>query len=399
MAIARAEIIKQISVSVNVDTEVVFQAIETDRFATHSEFINRNIQLSAEREVLGMEVLQQERMNRRFYVMAGLNKRRLLRNIEVEMSDLWLRIQAGFRNAERTLNEGQLVLALGFYENAQNLLNRLYSEKLIYDGLSDLPANLQDLVSIDEAEIRANAMINSVVFDVVSGDNQSARVGVALNEPIVFSASVLGVRDEVIMLRNLPVVISSGDGTQIDSGFTNEAGLFTVHIPGNLNHEQRGRVVIQLNLSRFPEIYHQMMIDIRGEAVFRSTALVPINVSLTVVDAYGNDVPSAFRQVSRLLSEKNIFHHDSASITARGIVSVRDLRLVSGAEGQLFFADVIIDIEFRQRDSGNIIGALQGRGRSYHDRNEDFAITNAYERIRINMNELNDLIVRLEDGD
>jgi len=399
MAIARAEMIKQISVNVNVDTEVIFQAIETERFAAYTEHINRNIQLSAEREILGMEVLRQERMNRRYYVMTGLNKQRLLRSIEIEMSDLWLRIQASFRNAERTISEGQLVLALGFYENAQNLLDRLYSEKIIYDSLSDIPANIQDLVSIDEVENRTSALINSMVFEVVSGDHQSARVGVALNEPVVFSASIPDARDRKIMLRNLPVLITSGDGTQIESGFTNENGEYTVYVAGNLNQGLRGRVIIQANLSRFPEMYHQMMRDIRGEAFFRPTALVPINVNLSVVDIEGNDVPSAFRQVSRLLSDKNVFHHDDASIIAKGTVSLRDSRLVSGAEGQLFFADVVIDIEFRERESGNIIGVLHGRGRGMHERSDAFAINNAYERISLDMNELNELIVKIEDID
>jgi hypothetical protein len=344
-----------------------------------------------------MEVLRQERMNRRFYVMTGLNKRRMLRNIEIEISELWSRIQSGFRNAERTLNEGQLVLALGFYENAQSLINRLYSEKLIYDSMSDIPAYLKDLVSIDDVENRARDLINSIVFEVVSGDNQSARVGVALNEPIVFLASVFNARGETIMLRNLPVVLSSGDGVQIESGFTNADGEYTIHVPANLNFEHRGQVVIHANLSRFPEIYHEMMRDIRGVAIYRSTALVPINVNLTVVDIEGNNVAVAFRQVSRLLSEKNIFHHEGAQITAKGTVSVRDIRLVAGSEGQLFFTDVVIDIEFRDRETGNILGVLQGRGRGMHERGEDFAINNAYERISINMNDLNELIVKMEE--
>ena len=394
MAVARSELIQQISVNVKVDNLVSFLYEETENRITYTETINQNIQLTSEKEIQGIEILRQEQVRGRYYVMLGINKQRMLRNMELEITELWRSIQSSLQNAERHVSNGQIVFAVTTYHNIQESLIELYTIKAIYDAFSTRALNINQLILLSDVDNLMRDLLSAIKFEVVSGDYQTVRRGVLLPHPILFRASLNLLEEDngVIPLRNLPVVLTYGDGQHIENGYTNENGEFSTRPVAIPNVSNLGRIVIKINSEQFPLSLYRFLQNIVTEASFSTTEPEPIKVHLTIVDERGRNVQSAYNRVSNLFRENNILIDSNASIIAHGVASVTN-RLRDSDGG--WFCEVDVNIEFSQRQNRQVIGNLYGTG-VMRGQSQEVTIDRAFGAIQLNTEDIRDIVLKIE---
>jgi len=235
MSIARAELIQQISVSVKSEVLVSFLSIETESWGRYEEIISKNIYSTSEREVQGIEILRQEQSQGRFFVMLGLNMQRMIRNMEIEMSDLWRGIQNSLQNVQRHINNGQIVFAVNTLNDIQTPLIELYTVRAMHVAFAEQVFQISDLITLSDIDIKIRNILSAIRFEINSGDYQSVRRSLLLPHPVVFRAISRETVGDEVLLRNLPVVLSYGDGQIIESGITNERGEYSIRPFGTPN--------------------------------------------------------------------------------------------------------------------------------------------------------------------
>ena len=396
LSVARAEVVNQISVTVRTDTDLSFLSTETESQAYYSEFLNRNIRTFSEQQIQGMEIMQQEEFQNKFYVMVALNKLRMFTNMENAMNNTLRDIKNNLNRIEQLKERGHIVMALETYSDIQMSLTDFYSQKILYDSLSPIAFVATDMITGNEVENRVRDLISSIRFEVLSGNQQSARRGTILPEAIVFNSSIRLHSGEKVNISNLPVRLYYGDEILIETGFTNDFGDYHVYALAHPDQGERGRVIIQINPIGFPNFYTRHTRNVSGLAHFRTTESVSMQIQLSVKDSSGRNLQSSQRQISRILSNNNIILRDQAPLFIDGTVSIKDLRTVDGFGASRFLADAIIDLEFGISSSGMVLGTIQGSGRGLSEMSENDAIERAYNNISINTRDLNQLINRAE---
>ena len=397
LELAHIELTQQISDLVITDTDLSFLSKEAEYQAYFSEILTQNIQTFFEDYFQDVEIMNQEEYLGKFYIMVALNKNRFLRNLENEMDDIKSNIQSNLDRIEQLQIQGQIVFALDTYANILTSLTDLFSLKMVYDSLSPTPFTIQGILSGTELENRIHDLIASVRFEVVSGNQQTARVGTILPEAVVFNASSRRANGERINLSNLPVSIFYGDDKPLDNGFTNIEGNFRVYVLATPEQPDRGRIVIQINPLGYPDFYFQSMRHLNGVAHFRTTEALPLFINLTVIDETGQTMQNSHRQISRILTNNNIILQEEAPLFINGVVVIGEQRSVEGLGLPRYLADATVNLEFGITSTGAIIGTFQGTGRGLSENNEEDAVERAHNNISINTRELSQLITIAEN--
>ena len=396
MSNAKSELIQQITVNVKTDTDVTFLSSETESKAYYTEYLKQNIRTTSEQQIQGMEIMQQEQVNNKYFIMLALNKQRMLRNMQSEIDELWIAIQTNIVNAENFKNMGQVVFALEAYSKIQDLLSKLIAKKMLYDNLDIKPYYIKDLISTADVENSVKTLIASIRFEVVSGNQQTTRRGTLLPEAIVFSAATRTRDGKIVFLENLPVKLSYGNDSLIETGFTNDNGEYTLYAVALPEQSDRGKIVIQINPFNFPGYYNKLLRNMSGEAYYRTIESIPLQVQLLITDDSGKELPSTQRQISRILSNNNIFHMNEAPLFLNGVVSVNDVRTIEGMGAPKFLVDSVLDLEFGITGSKEIIGSVKGTGKGLSEKSEADAVDKAYNNVSINIRELKILVARAE---
>ena len=389
-AVARAELIQQLSVRVQAETDVTFSSMETSDFAYYEEQINQNILTTSEHSVVGMEIMNQARDGNKYYVMVSLNKSRLFTGLESEIRSLWDNAKTAVKEAERLQADGQIVNALNNFAEANDKLTELISKKYLYDNLFR-PFNIPDMLSINDIYNKVQGLVNAINLDVVSGDNQSGKRGGLLSRPITFSASLRKAGGGRVNIAELPVIISDGDGELLESGVTKRNGEYSVYAIVRATQGNRGKVVLQIDTSKFNRSFSRLFESKKVEANLRLADSAPMVVELKVKDSNGGYLPVVQSQISRALANAQMSHRQGAPFFMDGIVSTSTTKRENA-----FIVTANVDLEVGVSATKEVMGAVKGTGQGISNASEADAITKAYQNINIGARELMVLRQRIE---
>jgi hypothetical protein len=286
--------------------------------------------------------------------------------------------------------------ALLAYSNALESNLKLLSKKITYDAISPTKYNIQDYISIGDIENSVRSLVSTIRFEIINGNNQTAPRGASLPEAIVFRASIRGPRGDRLMLANLPVRLSYGDDSEIEVGFTDDRGEYTVKALAIAHQRGRGQVSMQINPKMYPQYYSQIVRNVRGVANFRTTDPNPVVVNLSITDDKGVTAVGAMRQISRVLMNNGVIVNEQARINASGTVSVGRVKTVDDSGSRQYLAEASIDLQFRS--GGQIIGTVRGTGQGVSGRSELDAVERAYGNVSLNLRELRNVIQLIIDN-
>jgi hypothetical protein len=389
---ARSDVAKHLTANVRIANTrtrpVSFNANYTDYIMT---FVN-----SAAEDILRFsEILRQSSDGATHYVMVAINKSKCLIELENEISRHWEQTLSSLELASTNRLNGSIVTALYNLADAQKNLSELVARKYIYDALSTTPYHITGLITHDYIEREVIGLVGSITFSVVSGNQQSARRGTRLSEPIVFRASLRRVGFATRNIVRLPVRVSYGDGSQITTGFTNYNGLFSINAMANPQSGNNGKVRIAVNTSMLPSYYDQKLRHKTGVAFFHARNTDVLRAHISVRDLYGDTIPMARTQISSLLMSHQIRHYQNAPYFIRGRASVVDENIIEGEKPTQYISNVAVDIEYGINETNRIVSIIRATGRGVSIRSFEDAQQLAYQNLVISHRDISLMIDRL----
>ena len=394
---AKQDLIQQISINVEAVTQTEFSSTETESKSFYTDKVYSAVKTTAEYQLQGMEIMQQEVSKGQNYVMVYINKRRMLSQMLNDLESNWSELQTNLKTAERLKNSGQIPMALEVYSTLQSSLPDYITKKVLYNNLSAKPFTTTESITVSDIEGAVKSLISSIRFEVVNGNQQSGKSGVMLSEAIVFNAYARNSSGEKINLINLPVIISYGDGTFLEKGFTDTLGNYSAFVIAIPERGDRGKIVININPFNFPKYYNSFIRNLSGEAYYKVYENLPIDITVSVSDENGNNLPQTQRQLIRILSANNVFHKDEAELFMRGTAFVRDSQIVEGMGAPKYLVSAELDLEFGIVSSGKVLGSLKGNGKGMSERNESDAKDKAFNNISINSREIKTMLGKVEE--
>jgi hypothetical protein len=151
--IARADLIQQITVTVTTDTEVSFFDFQSESHSFSRETINHNIRTYSQLQIAGVDIVNQKRSRRVWYVMVSLSRSQLSENLTRDMFKLRDDIINCMLIAGRVLDIGNLTSALDLYITAQKMMDVLYAQRVLYENIFLKPFELPNMIGYLDLEI------------------------------------------------------------------------------------------------------------------------------------------------------------------------------------------------------------------------------------------------------
>jgi hypothetical protein len=394
---AQLQLVNQISVRVRAETEVISIATEVESQAYFIEYIYQNVRTTSEHQLVGMEILRQVQDGDAYYVMVGLNRSRMLRNLSNECDRLSASIRSNLASAESYREDGNIVFALDSYAKATDGITQLILKKNFHDSFASRAYQITGIMTANQIESRVRELISGIHFEVVSGNQQSTLAGALLPEPVVFKATQIRSGLPRRNLVNLPVKIIYGDGTEIKTGMTDRHGEYAVYAHAIPYPADRGRIVIQIDSHKFPGFYNRILRNRTAEAHFKVTETAPLPVVLSVVDSTGRPIPSAHAQLSRILTMNNVIPRQRAPLYLKATIFQRDYKLVEGMAAPNHLVSLGMDMVFGIHETGESLGMLRGSGTGMSNRSVSDALSLAYQNVSISPRELALMLSRARD--
>ncbi|HOQ80607.1 MAG TPA: LPP20 family lipoprotein [Candidatus Cloacimonadota bacterium] len=326
---ARADLIAQISVNITSQSVIDYSAFENSKYAGEQISLEQHIKTSAEQQISGVDVAERIKTGKTFYVKVVLSKQIMLRNLATEISDLHTKIVLLLDNAEKYKNEGQILFAFQGYHDIYSNLSELTSKRILYYVFSGQEIDIPDLIHANEIDFLAKKLASSIRFKVVDGDKQTATVYKTLPKPVVFQAIISKDKKEGA-LPGLPIKVLYGDGELIKNGVTTLTGEYSLPIIAKPYIENKGKVIIKLDIDRFPDFYEDILKDIATEASFTVQEEQPLPITLKVSDLNGKNIPAIKSELSQVLRNNKLIDKPNSPIYLKADITNQDISQVGG---------------------------------------------------------------------
>jgi hypothetical protein len=231
--VARADLIQQITVTVQTDTEVSFFDFESESYSVSRETINQNIRTYSQLQIAGIDIVNQQRTRRVWYVMVSLSRSQLSVNLTRDMHKLRDDINDCMLIAGRVLDIGNLTSALDLYKTGQRMMDELYAQRFIYENVFQKPFELPNLIrykelaniirEIEEEVNRIATIKPEISITVVDTDsNHVPSVFAHISEVVSSRGYVISDNADRLLIANLSVKSSREMTFQNKTYFTVE---------------------------------------------------------------------------------------------------------------------------------------------------------------------------------
>ncbi len=385
---AQTDLAQQISVKVESVLELKSVNLEIGGKEFYAESIEKSSKLTVDQMLKGITVARQEQEKQTYWVMVTLNKTRMLNSIRGELDALYRSAETLFEDGNRMAMDGRILSAIKNYMDAQAILPEFYTKKAFYDNFASNPYPVTGNLTISSLESGIRNMMSSIVFEVISGDKQSASNGSQLPEQVVFRAVYRSRSGDRIPLSGFPVKVSYGDNTLLDKGQTDNQGQYRVNVIAIPQSGTRGKVMIRSDAFMLPSYMSKSAEQSVAEVFYTTTESEAIVVVLEIKDEKGNRLDRVERNVAKTLSANNVRVSEKAPLIMNGVVSTTESKEVEGIGSPKILAKVRLDLQFGIANTKEILGTVSGSGQGISERGSTDAISRAQDNISINNREL-----------
>ncbi len=394
---AKTDLLQQISVKVQSTTELAAKSIETDGKEYYTESIQKATKMTVDQTVQGMKVDNEVKEKNTWFVMVSISKMTMLNSLRGELDKLSASVKTLVNDAQNLTGQGKIVLAIKNYTDAQGIIPEFYTKKALYDSFADNPYAISEDITVNSIDSNIRKVLASVRFDVVSGNQQNAKKGSQLPEPVVFKASTRNPRTgESVGISGIPVRVSYSDGQLIEKGLTDNEGLFSVNVMATPTQGDKGKIVIKMDAFNLPPYFNATLNNVSGDAFFKTSETGEVVVQVSAKDAKGVKQDKVERRLTKVLNDNNVQVNTISPLMMSGTLSVKDTKMVEGSGSSQHLAIVEMDIQFMIIRTKEVLGTITASGKGMSSKSEAEAIQKAYENININARELKQMLAASE---
>ncbi|HOE91002.1 MAG TPA: LPP20 family lipoprotein [Candidatus Cloacimonadota bacterium] len=395
---ARIDLLQQISVKVQSITELQQESIESEGKEYYAESINKATKLTVDQTVMGLKVEKEVVEKKTWYVQVSLSKSAMISSLREELKQINSSVSTLIEDADKLSKRGDIFLAIKNYTDAQEIIPELISKKSLYDSFSSMPFFVSENKTVNSVNSKIRRLLTEIRFEIISGNNQTAKKGSQLAEAIVFRAVVRDAQSgETVGINGMPVKVLYSDGLLIERGLTNEDGLFSVNAMASPSQGDKGKIIIQMDSYRLPAFFNATLNSIVGNAFFTTIETSPLTVQVVVKNNKGKRLDKAERSLVKNLNNNNVQVDQSSPLLMSGIVNIKESKVVEGVGTKQYLVVVEMDVQLSVIATKEILGSISAIGRGMSAKNEDEALQKAYDSIAINSRELKQMIANVED--
>lgn len=390
---AKTDLLQQISVKVQSTTDIQAKSIESEGKEYYSESIQKATKLTVDQSIKGMKVDNEESQKGTWYVMVSISKANMLSVLKSELNQLTVSIRTLISDAENFVDQGKVSLAIKNYTDAQALIPELLSKKAMYDSFADTPYSIANDVNVKVIDSNIRQLIASIRIDLVSGNQQNAKKGTQLPEPLVFKVSIRDPQTgNTTALSGMPVKAVHSDGQMIEKGLTNNEGEYSFNVLAVPSQGDRGKVMLKLDSINLPSYFNSYINTVAGEAFFKTSEGSSVVVQVKVTDSKNTRQEKSERRLTKVLNDNNIQVNTISPLMMAGTLSVKDTKMVEGVGSPQHIAVVDMDIQLMIIKTKEVLGTITASGKGMSSKSEKEAIEKAYDNISINARELKQMI-------
>ncbi len=394
---AQTDLAQQISVKVESVLELKSLNLEADGREYYTESIEKSNRITVDQMLKGLTVARQEQEKKTYWVMVTLNKTRMLNSIRGELDALYAAAETLFNDGLSMAEQGKVLSAIKNFTDAQAILPEFYAKKAFYDNFASNPYPVSGKLTISSLEFGIRSMLSSIVFEVVSGNNQSSTKGAQLPESVLFRALYRSRSGDRIPLAGYPVKVSYGDNTLIEKGQTDNSGQYRVNVIAIPQSGTRGKIVIKADAFMLPSYMTKTAEQAIGEVFYNTTESEAIVTQLIIRDEKGKRLERVERNVAKNLSSNNVRVSDRAPLIMEGVASISESKMLEGMGAAKHVVKARLDLQFAVARTKEVLGTITGNGQGMSEKNEADATTRAYDNISLNNRELAQMINGVSD--
>ncbi|MBL7086710.1 MAG: LPP20 family lipoprotein [Candidatus Cloacimonetes bacterium] len=396
---ASAQIASQINITIESQVESFTQELEVDDRVSYIDLFQSSINLTVNEIVQGIGIVNHEKVGNKFYVFAVLDKSNYAAGIEAELDQMWGGIIKLVNDGRSLIKEGKIFTGLENYIDAQELVTPFYTKKAFHDAISPIPYIITEDVTLAGLTSEIRRVLTGIQINIISGNNQTAKEGNLLPDPIVFTATY---KDpgayEIIPIPKMPLSIKYEDKTLIGKTTTNENGQAESWVTAISTTPGHGKVIIKPNLTRLPTLYKKYLINAEAIAQYNISEVTPISFSISIRDEKGKPLPKVEDKIAKSVEKSGHTVSNQAGLLLQGNVSVVDTKEIEGFKGKQFIANSELTLFMVVKSTGEKVSSFSASGKGVSPKSEKKAIEASYNKLSINKKDFVEMLAEAEDA-
>lgn len=389
---AKAEVAAQIRSTVQSEITDIEQEISVEGEITSRSDITRKIREITDVTVSGITYPRTDNLNDKYYVLAVLDKEQYLRDIRVKLDDQVKALRDLRSSIGEQLDQGGLLTSLENFNALSDQLGEFVSLRSIYNAVSSAAYANTPEFTLNAIWTELVSHTRTVNIAIISGKNQSARLGESLSQPVTVRVTYQRAGSRIPAL-GVPVEFRNSDGSVIARKSTDDNGEASVSVnalPGESPNQ--GRVEAGFGSMPFPVLRQNLRM--KSAATDYRISRPGYAFAVQIVPAGKSD---AFTETLRKgLSDLGYTLQDEAPVILRASLSVSNSREVAGFAGKQYLAEVKATVALVNRQTDTILGQTEFAGRGLSNQSSEQAETMAYSRIEVTKDGLTRLIANAD---
>ncbi|MBN2829103.1 MAG: LPP20 family lipoprotein [Candidatus Cloacimonetes bacterium] len=386
---AFSNIAGQMETTVKDQISVLMTSIQVNDAEFFSEVMSRASEVTVEGNLKGAEIVRREQEGNNHYILIVLEKDKVITAMEAELKPLWETITTLYDNAQNSVKDGNLIAAIEDYVSAEQMITVFYSKKSLYDNLSGKPYPLDKTITFPILDSEIRSLVAGIKLEVVDGDNQTAKSGSMLLNPIVFEVTTK-LKGERVPLANIPVAIIQ-DKDVIQRGYTDSDGKYYAYLTATGNDE-RGKFTGRINLNQIPKAYSKQAKGFEETATYTVVQQTPIAFTLSVTDTKGNPMPKVFDKVAKGVTKIGYMLSDNSPLKLEGIVDVIDTKEIEGAGAMQTMVTTEVSLSLSTKFNNKVVGNYTTEAKGLSKKDARDATNKSYDKVTISKREFNEMI-------
>lgn len=382
--LARADVAGQIQVKIESELEIIEEEISTgDQTAIKSDITSKT-KSSVSETIAGIEIKEIKAVKGKYYALAVLNKQHFSAGLEQEMDDI-ISETAKFINAAREqAADGNIFNALDNYISAQNTIPRFFVKRALYSALTGTRYGNTNEYSPAGILAEIRGLLTRINIKVVSGDNQTARTGTTLNEPLVARVFYVDKNGREVGVKWYPVIVKYLNGETISKISSTTDGMVKTNVVaapvGAVT--KKGAIIFTLGLSNLSDAFRDDLSKI--QAIFNyNIQASDLSFSVMITNNTGDELPELTDLVTSWINANGFNTDPGAPLIINGTVSVSSEKTVDSPAGKQYFVESEMLLTLTDKNSREQLAAITASGKGLALGSRDAAFQKATGKMKV----------------
>ncbi|MDO9548444.1 MAG: hypothetical protein Q7J65_05730, partial [Candidatus Marinimicrobia bacterium] len=326
-----------------------------------------------------------------------LSREKYSAGLKADLDHLWGQIVSLATNARKFIKQGKIFAALENYTDTQEIITPFYSKKAFYDAVASTPYFLDTDISLGDINSEIREILSGVQVNLISGDNQTGKMGKPLSEPIIFQIIYRrGTSEDITPIPNMPLIIEYGDDNLAEKLTTDQYGKAICYVTTYSSGTSLGKIIARPNLYKLPALYRKYLNKAECVARFKISEEKKLTFAVKIKDEKGKTLTTVERSLSGDIEELGHNVNPESNVLLSGVVELISTEEIVGYGGKQYVAISELSLSMINLSNNEEIASLTAKGKGMHEL-EKKAVDASYKKIKISKKELAEMLAIAEN--